>query len=249
MFVRQSRNLHAIFVVRGNVYRTCRELRHSLHLLGLASIPSSSLTSNRNVCEPGLLGTSEQEYTFFFGFLPISTPRGLNWPVKARTTVRKAIVRSETLFCVPSMVNLTAIALAGTLFFVTDFQGRVLDDAGSISSDRNPVIGFPINWSLVGTNTNNQFNIQNGATNTFLSYAGAPSGIVSCAQAAINSAPRTFSIVLAAPPQQYNILDVSSGLALTAWKEATDRVSTVTPVTYDALEPGAVDQMWTLVNA
>jgi hypothetical protein len=49
------------------------------------------------------------------------------------------------LFCVPSMVNLTAIALAGTLFFVTDFQGRVLDDAGSISSDHNPVIGFPMN--------------------------------------------------------------------------------------------------------
>jgi hypothetical protein len=30
---------------------------------------------------------------------------------------------------------------------MTDFQGHVFDDSGSISSDHNPVIGFPINVS------------------------------------------------------------------------------------------------------
>jgi hypothetical protein len=39
------------------------------------------------------------------------------------------------------MVNLTAIALAGTLFHVTDFQGHVLDEAFGFLADFNPVSG------------------------------------------------------------------------------------------------------------
>jgi hypothetical protein len=39
------------------------------------------------------------------------------------------------------MVNLTAVALAGTLFSVTDFQGHVLDESFGFTADLNPVAG------------------------------------------------------------------------------------------------------------
>jgi hypothetical protein len=39
------------------------------------------------------------------------------------------------------MVNLTAIALTGTLLSITDFQGHVLDESFGIAADLNPVVG------------------------------------------------------------------------------------------------------------
>ncbi|KAF7330722.1 hypothetical protein MSAN_02444800 [Mycena sanguinolenta] len=137
------------------------------------------------------------------------------------------------------MVNLTAIALVGTLFWVTDFQGHVLDDSNFLSTNGNPVIGqyrasltfVNQQWSLVATSNPTQFNIQNGETNTFLSYSGAPSGSMKFAQAAIESTPRSFNVVQSSGAiGQFNILDVSTGLALTAWPVSTRRGSTITPV-------------------
>ncbi|KAJ7886080.1 hypothetical protein B0H13DRAFT_2342991 [Mycena leptocephala] len=151
------------------------------------------------------------------------------------------------------MVNLTAIALAGTLFHVTDFQGHVLDEAFGFLADFNPVAGqvkgVNNGWSFVATNTSGQFTIQNAHTNTFLSYAGAPSGNMNYAQAVIDKAnPRTFNLILAFPsPEKFNIVDAGTSLALTAWSVASSRGTTVTPVTYEALQPGAAEQMWTLV--
>ncbi|KAF7353283.1 hypothetical protein MSAN_01516200 [Mycena sanguinolenta] len=143
------------------------------------------------------------------------------------------------LFSILIVVNLTAIALVGTFFWVTDFQGHVLDDSFGISTNGNPVIGFSRNnpdtanqqWSLVVTSNPTQFNIQNRETNTFLSYSGAPSGSMTFAQAAIESTPRSFKVVQSSGAiGQFNILDVSTGLALTAWNVSTRRGSTITPV-------------------
>ncbi|KAF7330736.1 hypothetical protein MSAN_02446200 [Mycena sanguinolenta] len=110
-------------------------------------------------------------------------------------------------------------------------------------------------WSLVATSNPTQFNIQNGETNTFLSYAGAPSGSMKFAQAAIESTPRSFNVVQSSGAigqfnvtMYFSILDVSTGLALTAWPVSTRRGSTITPVTYEPWVNGAVDQMWTFAT-
>ncbi|KAJ7905143.1 hypothetical protein B0H13DRAFT_1881286 [Mycena leptocephala] len=155
------------------------------------------------------------------------------------------------------MVNLTAVALAGTLFSVTDFQGHVLDESFGFTADLNPVAGqvkaVPVSpvqqWSFVAASTIGQFIIQNGHSNTFLSYAGAPSGSQIYAQAVIDgSNPCTFELVLAIPsPEQFNIIAVDSGLALTAWSPSSSRGTTVTPVTYEPLQLGAVEQLWSLL--
>ncbi|KAF8162200.1 hypothetical protein K438DRAFT_1858961 [Mycena galopus ATCC 62051] len=155
------------------------------------------------------------------------------------------------------MVNLTAMALAGTLFSVTDFQGHVLDEAFGILNDFNPVVGqgkaIPLSpiqqWSFVATNPVGQFALQNANSNSYLSYAGAPSGNMQYAQAVIDQAnPRSFNLLLVSPnPEQFNIVDVGTGLALTAWAVASDRGTSVTPVTYEPLQAGAAEQIFTLV--
>ncbi|KAJ6465265.1 hypothetical protein C8R45DRAFT_1079843 [Mycena sanguinolenta] len=106
------------------------------------------------------------------------------------------------------MVNLTAIALAGTLFSITDFQGHVLDESFGAAIDLNPVVGqvkaVPTSaiqlWSFVATGTPSQFNIQNANTQTYLSYAGAPTGSTEYAQTVIDgSNPMAFNLFLVSP--------------------------------------------------
>ncbi|KAJ7191501.1 hypothetical protein GGX14DRAFT_578948 [Mycena pura] len=156
------------------------------------------------------------------------------------------------------MVNLTAIALAGTLFSMIDFQGHALNLLFGQPNDGTVVIGEnmldPVEvevdqvWALVATTTSGQFTIMNPFNNKSLSYAG---GLVQLthAQATVNSIPRAFNFILAAPPQTFNILDVDSGMALTAWTMSSFRAGgDSTPVTYEFLELGAIDQMWTLVT-
>ncbi|KAJ6511422.1 hypothetical protein C8R47DRAFT_734238 [Mycena vitilis] len=138
------------------------------------------------------------------------------------------------------MVNFSAIALAGTLFSVTDFQGHVLDESFGIPTDLNPVVGqvravptSPIQqWSFLATETTAEFLMQNGNTQTFLSYAGAPFGSQTYAQAVIDGANgRAFNLLLVSPsPEKLNIVDASTGLALTAWSAPSSRGTTVTPV-------------------
>ncbi|KAJ7203548.1 hypothetical protein GGX14DRAFT_569994 [Mycena pura] len=129
------------------------------------------------------------------------------------------------------MVNLTAIALTGTLFSITDFQGHVLDESFGFAADLNPVVG---QWAFVATSTPSQFNIKNGNTQTYLSYAGAPAGSTEYAQAVIDgSNPMAFNLLLVNPsPETFNIVDVETGFALTAWSAPVSRGTTVTPVNF-----------------
>ncbi|KAJ7919517.1 hypothetical protein B0H13DRAFT_2320333 [Mycena leptocephala] len=176
------------------------------------------------------------------------------------------------------MVNLTAIALAGTLLSMIDFQGHALNNLFGGSNDGNVVIGENmldpvevqidqvvsddltwtystlrklitgfIQWTLVAINTSGQFTIMNPFANKSLSHAGQPE--LTHAQATIDSTPRAFTFILVAPPQTFHIVDVNTGLALTAWNMSIFRAGgSSTPVTYEPLEPAAVDQMWTLVT-
>ncbi|KAJ7018558.1 hypothetical protein C8F04DRAFT_1105089 [Mycena alexandri] len=152
------------------------------------------------------------------------------------------------------MINLTAIAFAGTLFSITDFQGHVLDDTEAFATNLNPVVGnikvIPANpdqqWSFLATITPNEFNIQHALTQKFLSYAGAPNGSTTWAQTVIDGTnPMAFNLALVSPsPETFNIVDAKTGLALTAWS-APVRTS-ITPVTYEPLQAGAAEQIWTL---
>ncbi|KAJ7662062.1 hypothetical protein DFH06DRAFT_1191352 [Mycena polygramma] len=133
------------------------------------------------------------------------------------------------------MVNLSAIALAGTLFSVTDFQGHVLDESSDIPTDLNPVVGqvravptSPIQqWSqsyFLATDTTAEFLMQNGNTQTFLSYAGAPSRSQTYAQAVIDGANgRAFNLLLVClSPEKLNIVDAST---LSQWCSLDNRES------------------------
>ncbi|KAJ7753750.1 hypothetical protein B0H16DRAFT_1722950 [Mycena metata] len=155
------------------------------------------------------------------------------------------VPRSSPLFI---MVNLTAVALAGTLFSITNFQGDVLDNSFAQPNDFNPVVANT-KWSFIATATPNEFNIQHALTGSFLSYAGAPtSGSATYAQTVIDAAnPMAFNLVLVSPsPETFNIIVVNSDLALTAWTAPVDRGSAITPITYEPFQ-GAAEQIWTLV--
>ncbi|KAF8181935.1 hypothetical protein K438DRAFT_1767662 [Mycena galopus ATCC 62051] len=166
------------------------------------------------------------------------------------------------------MVNLTAMALAGTLFSMIDFQGHALDNLFGQDNDRNVVIGEnmldPVEvqidqvtystlrklitgftqWTLVATNTSSQFTIMNPFANKSLSYAGQLEQLTH-AQVTIDSIPRAFNFVLAAPPQTFNILDVNTGLALTSWNMSSFRVGAIagssTPVLWPPSRPPDTD--------
>ncbi|KAJ7738121.1 hypothetical protein B0H16DRAFT_1694896 [Mycena metata] len=151
------------------------------------------------------------------------------------------------------MVNLTAVALAGTLFSIIDFKGHSLDESFGFEADFNPVVGAvgadPFQqWSFLATSIPSQLIIQNADVQKYLSYAGAPTGSTDFAQTVIDgSNPVTFELLLVnTSPETFNIVDVKSGLALTAWGAVPGQSELPTPVTYEILQAGRAEQVWNI---
>ncbi|KAJ7629580.1 hypothetical protein B0H17DRAFT_1150529 [Mycena rosella] len=133
------------------------------------------------------------------------------------------------------------ICYSAGLFFLVDFQGHVLDLANSvnpvITQTRNPTITNNQKWDPIPVNagqTNFIFQPPVGASamdDVFLSYTtSATGGSPLFLQATCETFSSEFELDCVNSTAG-SILEVTSGLALTAWP--VEDGSTIAPVTYE----------------
>ncbi|KAJ7510719.1 hypothetical protein B0H11DRAFT_2402151 [Mycena galericulata] len=144
------------------------------------------------------------------------------------------------------------ICFIQSLLMIVDYKGHVLDLANSA----NPVIGQVPNptvtpnqlWDPIPVNANQtNFIFETPATTTnpgglFLSYAGASTGGTLLFMQATGETFSTEFELDCVNATSGHLLEVNSGLALTAWP--AEEGSTITPVTYETFT-GREEQVWT----
>ncbi|KAJ7776002.1 hypothetical protein DFH07DRAFT_73688 [Mycena maculata] len=146
------------------------------------------------------------------------------------------------------------ICFIQTILMIMDYKGHVLDLANSV----NPVIGQTPNptvtnnqlWDPIPINADQtNFIFETPVTNNpnnFLSYPGASTnGTLLFMQATGETFSTTFELDCVNSTSGH-LLEVNSGLALTAWPE--EEGSTITPVTYETFT-AREEQVWTFLPA
>ncbi|KAJ7061690.1 hypothetical protein C8F01DRAFT_1286659 [Mycena amicta] len=176
----------------------------------------------------------------------INTPRSAHLPFAQIPTPMQA---SQIVSCKRTMPPICWIAAN---LFITNFQGNVLDRAGSV----NPVISYPMNspatlnqqWDPIPVSQDPNFQVifiqpaTSARDTVYLTYGGAPTNASALfTQATASQFSSNFQLECTSATSAALIL-ANQGLALTAWPAESGSI--IAPVTYETYT-GRPEQIWT----